>query len=358
MFANSIIAHLDMDAFFAAVEERNNPRFAGKPIAVGADPESGRGVLSTANYAARKYGLHSAMPVRKAWQLSEAARHRGEEPVIFLRGSWRTYSRISQKIMNHIQAHSPTIQQRGVDEAYFDLSHTSSIMEAIHVATELKNAIKRSEDLTASIGIGPNKLIAKIASDHDKPDGLTVVPADAVQSFLDPLPVRTIPGIGPKAGEKLRRLNIHSIYDLRACTLPELHYHFGKWGEQMYERAHGRGSTSLVSDRVRKSVGRDRTFGEDTLDVNYVTQKCMALCEQAVEDLHQEELHSWRTVTLRVRFADFVTRSRAHTAPQACVTAAQLKLAVLHLLLPFFDHRENAEQKQIRLVGVRLSKLR
>src|SRR3989344_6219044 len=203
---DKIIAHLDMDAFFASVEERENPRWQGLPIVVGADPHStgseqghGRGVVSTANYAARKYGIHSAMPISRAWKLSEEAVRRGEPKAIFLPVNGKLYGQVSEKIMAIIHQFADKVEQASIDECYFALP-TEDYTGAEKTAKQIKAEVETKEQLTCSIGLGPNKLIAKIASGKNKPDGLTIVEPDQVLDFLAPLPVRELPGVGPKTG--------------------------------------------------------------------------------------------------------------------------------------------------------------
>jgi len=200
-----IIGHLDMDAFFAAIEERDHPELKGRPLVVGADPagDLGRGVVSTANYPARAYGIHSAMPISTAWRLAEAARRRGRPATVFVPGSHRKYGQVSARIMAILHQFAPVVEGAGIDEAYFDLSFTGSYDRAADLARQIKAAILAQERLTASIGIGPNKMVAKIASDFQKPDGLTVVTAAEAEDFLAPLAVRKIPGIGPKTEQSL-----------------------------------------------------------------------------------------------------------------------------------------------------------
>jgi len=182
----SIIGHLDLDAFFAAVEERDRPELRGQPLVVGADPEGGRGrgVVSTANYAARRYGIHSAMPISRAWKLSEAARRRGEPPVVFVPPRLSRYAEVSARVMAIVRRHVPLVEEAGIDEAYLDLSFAGNFAAAREICRTIKEQIKAEEHLTASIGVGPNKLIAKIASDFQKPDGLTVVTPEEAEAFL------------------------------------------------------------------------------------------------------------------------------------------------------------------------------
>jgi DNA polymerase IV (DinB-like DNA polymerase) len=195
-----------MDAFYAAVEERRNPDLRGRPIVVGADPKAGagRGVVTTASYAARKYGIRSAMPITRAWRLAEAARRRGEPEAVFLRGDRAVYREVSDRIMAIAARGADAFEEASIDEAFLDLSSLGDFERAAVHARAVKAEVVEREGLTCSIGIGPNKLVAKIASDFQKPDGLTVVQPEAVQAFLDPLPIRRIPGIGPKSEAALR----------------------------------------------------------------------------------------------------------------------------------------------------------
>jgi DNA polymerase IV (archaeal DinB-like DNA polymerase) len=189
-----------MDAFYASVEAHHNPALRDKPVVVGADPKEGRGrgVVEAASYAARRYGIRAAMPISRAWKLSEAARSRGEEPVVFAHGNRRLYVEMSQRIMAILAGAGDAFEEASIDEAYLDFSSLGSFEAAVERARTLKREIVDREGLTCSVGLGPNKLVAKIASDVKKPDGLTVVTADEVRAFLDPMSIRVIPGIGPK----------------------------------------------------------------------------------------------------------------------------------------------------------------
>ncbi len=244
-----IIGHLDMDAFFAAVEERDRPELKGLPLVVGADPAGGqgRGVVSTANYKAREYGIHSALPISRAWKLSEAARRRGRPAAVFVRVNYRRYSQVSERIMALLREFAPVVEEAGIDEAYFDLSFAGSYERAAEICRQIKGQIKSREGLTASVGIGPNKLVAKIASDFKKPDGLTVVTEEEAEDFLAPLAVRKIPGIGPKTEKFLAPRGIKTVQDLKRFSAPELQEIFGKWGPELYERIRGRHDSPLVT---------------------------------------------------------------------------------------------------------------
>src|SRR5262245_34506160 len=219
-----IVAHLDMDAFYAAVEEQRDPALRGRPVVIGADPKEGkgRGVVMTASYAARTYGIRSAMPITRAWRLAEAAKRRGEPATLFLRGDHALYRQVSARIMALVAERADAFEEASIDEAYLDLSSLTDFPAAATRVRELKAAIVEREGLTCSVGIAPNKLVAKIASDFRKPDGLTVITSDDVQGFLDPLSIRVIPGIGPKTGAFLRARGIATIADLRQVEAAQL----------------------------------------------------------------------------------------------------------------------------------------
>lgn len=354
-----IIAHLDMDAFFAAVEERNNPQFAGMPIVVGADPQNGngRGVVSTANYAARKYGIHSALPITRAWKLSQAAKAQGKPEAIFLPGNFAAYSRISKTVMNILREYTPQIQQRSVDEAYFDLSSTKTLQAAQKVAQEIKNRIRADEQLTCSIGIGPNKLVAKIASDLDKPDGLTVIPeADIIQT-LAPLPIRAIPGVGPKTQILLSQCDIHTIRDAQQYEADELASLLGKSGGALYEKVRGIDTSPLTEPSIAKSISEQVTFRHDSLDASVLIPQLFSSCKHLTDRLVSEGFTGFKTIGITVRFSNFQTKSRQITLRKATKSTSILHKKTLQILLPFLDSRENPNHYAIRLVGVRLEKL-
>ncbi|MDO8594356.1 MAG: DNA polymerase IV [bacterium] len=367
-----IIGHLDMDAFFAAVEERERPYLKGQPIAVGGDPQGGkgRGVLSTANYAARAYGLRSAMSVRQAWELSEAARKKGLPPVVFLSSGFRKYSAVSKAVMEIVAGHLqstqknlfekelPALEQVSVDECFFDLSFAGSFEKAEKVALKIKKDILKKEKLTATVGIGPNKLIAKIASDFKKPDGLTVVSEEQVLKFLEPLSVRKIPGVGPKAEEKLLRLRVRTVADARKFTEEKLKAMFGKWGSELYRKFRGEDDSEVtVEQPPAKSIGEQETLPEDSLNMKILLPYLERQAKNLVSYLQKDGFKEFQRIVLTVRFADFETISRSRTLPEPTGSAEILRRHVTQMFFPFLDRQENPKRKKIRLVGVRLEKL-
>lgn len=354
-----LIGHLDMDAFFAAIEERDHPELRGKPVVVGADPAAGkgRGVVATANYPARKYGIHSAQPISQAWKASEAARRRGLPPAVFVRGRHRRYSEVSDRIMAILHRFARVVEEASIDEAYFDLSFAGSYEQAAEICRQIKIEIKEKENLTGSIGLGPNKLIAKIASDFQKPDGLTVVTEEEAEAFLAPLPVRKIPGIGPRTEKFLAGMGIKIVQDLKRFSPEELQEMFGKWGPELYERLRGRHFSPLVTEWEPKSVGEQETFGQDTLDLNFIFTRLWVMCHEVFKRVKAEGFQTYRTVVVTVRFADFDTKSRSHTLTAPTDSPRLLRFEGMKLLAPFLDRRENPKRKLIRLIGVRVEKL-
>src|SRR5438445_9982691 len=348
-----------MDAFYAAVEAQRDPALRDRPLVVGADPKEGhgRGVVTAASYAARRYGIRSALPISRAWRLAEAARRRGEPETIFVRDDHALYREVSARIMAILAAAGDAFQKSSVDEAYLELSSLGSFDAAVERARRLKAEIVSQEGLTASIGIGPNKLVAKIASDFRKPDGLTVVRPDEVQGFLDGLGIRVIPGIGPKSEAVLQGKGIRTVAELRRVELAQLREWFGKSGEELYQKVRGDSDDPVSNDWERKSVGEQGTFEEDTLDSAFIQGRAEELAGAVFRRFVAEGFQAFRTVTVTVRFTGFVTVSRSRTGQAPASAMEQLQAEVRQLLEPFFDARENPKGKKIRLIGVRVEKL-
>lgn len=361
-----IIAHLDMDSFFASIEARENPQFTGLGIVVGADPKAGlgRGVVSTANYQARKYGIHSAMPISTAWRLSQIAIKNGHPKTVFLPVNMAYYARVSEKIMKIIVTllngytvgkQSSPIEQTSIDEAYLDLSFCADFpagpASAMQLINKLKSEIKSREKLTAKVGIGPNKLIAKMASSKCKPDGLLVIYPELVEKFLDPLPVGDIPGIGPKSEEFFHRKNIYKISELRQITKNQLQSWMGRRGEDIYQKARGIDDAPVTPVREVKSVSEQETFEKDTISAAFILEKLNRLSDRVMERMKNEGIARFKTVSITVRFADFTTKTRAHTLLDFTESGAVFKREVIKLSLPFLDRRGNPQMKKIRLIG-------
>ena len=339
-----IILHVDMDHFFTAIEERMHPEYRGKPVIVGADPKEGkgRGVVSTCNYEARKYGVRSGMPISRAWKLCPNA--------IYLPVNYELYTKVSERIMAILRKYADKFESWGIDEAFLDVtSKVRDYAEAEALARQIKKEILEKEGLTCSIGIGPNKLVAKIASDYQKPDGLTVVTEEEAERFLAPLPVRKLLWVGRKTEQKLRVMGIKTIGDLARYDPTVLAETFGVIGTQLYLMAHGIDKSEVEEQRQIKSISRDITFEEDTSDFNLVLDTLEKLAEEVHNDLMRQQLY-FKTVTLRVRYENFETHTHSRTLPFMTNRLQDLKKTAKELIQDYLK-----PERKIRLIGVRVS---
>jgi DNA polymerase-4 len=336
------ILHIDMDAFFALVEQRRHPELVGKPVVVGAagDPTK-RGVVSTASYEARKFGIHSAMPLRTAYRLCPQC--------IFLPVDYEEYSRISEKIKEVLREFTSTIEDVGIDEAFLDIS--SMDKPSKEIAREIKERIEKETDLTCSIGIASNKLLAKMASDMQKPDGLVIIEEDDIQSKIWPLSVRKLWGIGPKTETHLKGFGINTIGHLASRSLDQLIEEFGEsYGTYLHEASRGIDDSPLITHWEPKSMSRETTFEEDVNNWQVIARTLVELTKDAVSSM-REEGYQGRTVTVKVRFSNFNTVTRARTFPRATDSLEVIKRGA-------FDCLKRVElQKKVRLIGVRMSHL-
>ncbi|PKL69757.1 MAG: DNA polymerase IV [Methanomicrobiales archaeon HGW-Methanomicrobiales-1] len=337
-----IILHLDMDSFYASVEMQENPLLKGKPVVIGADPQhgTGRGVVSTCSYEARAFGVRSAMPISQAYVLCPQA--------IYLPPHFPRYAKASEAVMAILRSHNFPFQQVSIDEAFLDISPLRSFSTAADCAVRIKNEILVQLGLTCSIGIAPTKVVAKIASDVNKPDGLTLVKPETLYSFLAPMPVRKIPGVGSKSEAALFELGIRTIKDLVEYDTQELISRFGHSALSLQAI-----TSSTDDDRVEerdgvKSVSRETTFSEDTSDEQVIVATIDALSQDVSRSLIDESLRC-RTVTIKVRYTGFVTRTKARTLPHYTNDPKTIRLAAQLLLREMFDGRK------IRLLGIRLS---
>ncbi|MBM4315277.1 MAG: DNA polymerase IV [Deltaproteobacteria bacterium] len=336
------ILHIDMDAFFAAVEQKRNPSLKGKPVVIGGqgDP-SKRGVVSTANYEARKFGIHSAMPMKTAYRLCPHA--------VFLPVDYQAYSAASLLVKEVLRAIAPVMEDVGIDEAYVDVTHIPDTDEAI--TGRIKAGIKAKTGLTCSIGVAPNKLLAKIASDMQKPDGVTVLTESDIETKLWPLTVRKLYGVGPKTEELLKSRNIETIGQLAALPLERLLENFGNsYGRYLYEAARGIDESPLVTHWEPKSFSRETTFQEDVRDWQVIARTLADLSRDVVQDM-REHRYKARTVTIKIRFGDFETFTRGTTIPDYSDSEEAIRKAAFACL------KRIELKKKVRLVGVRASNL-
>jgi DNA polymerase IV (archaeal DinB-like DNA polymerase) len=341
-----VILHVDLDAFFPSVEVREHPELEGKPVVVGADPKEGkgRGVVSSASYEARKFGIRSALPISRAWKLCPDC--------VYLRPHFDLYVPASNSIMRILKSHADKFEQGGIDEAYLDISsRVKDFDEAEEYAIRIMEEVLEKERLTCSIGVAPNKLLAKIASDFKKPYGLTVVKPEDVQNFLFPLAVRKIPGVGPKTERALKELNIQTVRDLASAKPEMLTRLFGTWGARLHELANGIDNSEVVEEYETKSIGRDTTFEVDADDEVQIFQ----VLDQLAEEVHADVIANgfkFKTITIRVRFQDFDTHTRSKSLLFPTNDLDILTNTAKRLITPFL--RGN---KKIRLIGVRVSNL-
>ena len=348
-----------MDAFFASVEERDKPYLNGLPVIVGADPKGGhgRGVVATANYLARQLGIHSALPIRKAWEFCEASRKKGGARCAFITSGFHRYGEASRSVFAVVALLVPTMSQTSIDEAYLDLSSCGSFKKAESLAKRIKKEVKNKTGLTCSIGVGPNKMIAKICSDYEKPDGLTVVLPEDVEKFLRPLSIRVIPGIGKISEQTFKRLGVNTVRDAQKYSWEELQKKFGKHGFSIWEKVRGIDERPVEPTKPkRKSIGKHHTFNTDTRDMKEVLVTIKKQIGVILREVRKQGFKEFRTVVLTVRFEDFVTRTRSLTLEKPIHTAKELELKATKLLLPFFERAENPQSLAIRLIGVRVEK--
>ena len=341
-----IILHIDMDAFFAQIEERENPHFKGMPLVVGADPKGGRGrgVVATANYIARKYGIHSALPISRAYRLCPKA--------VFLPPDHRLYKRVSESIFKIIERFSSTLESVSLDEAYIDISFLKNYKEAKELAKKLKAEIIKKQKLTSTIGIGSNKLIAKLASEKAKPDGLLIIKSSQIRKFLEPLDIQDLPGIGPKTAQKLRAIDIYTIKDIKKLTKFKLIEMFGVAGEKIYEKARGIDKSFVKSYDIIKSIGKEYTFEKDTRDSELIFKIFNELIRKVHKEILKNNFH-FRTLTVICRFQDFETHTKAKTFKNSTNNLIILKKESKKLFLKFIVE----SPKLIRLIGLRVSGL-
>lgn len=341
-----IILHVDMDHFFTAVEEKQHPEIKGKPVIVGADPKQGkgRGVVSTANYEARKYGIRSAMPISKAWKLCPEA--------VYLPVNYPLYTQASNQVMDILRKHADKFEQWGIDEAFLDITaKAKDFTEAETMAQHIKVEIRQQTGLTCSIGIGPNKLVAKIASDIKKPDGLMTVTSENAEQFLAPLPVRKLLWVGKKTEARLAAAGIKTIGQLAHADPTRLAEMFGGMGIQMNIMAHGIDRSEVEEREGIKSSSRDITLQEDTSDQDFVLRMLDELSEQVHKDISSQGFY-FKTVTIRVRYENFETHTHGKTLLLITNSLAELKKTARELIQPYFK-----PGRKIRLISVRVSNL-
>jgi len=341
--SHRIILHVDMDAFYAAIEQRDRPELRGRPVIMGGTPE-GRGVVSTASYEARKFGIHSAMPAVRARRLCPDG--------VFLGGDIRKYIAVSRQVMEILRRHAEQIEQVSIDEAFLDVTdRATDIAEGERVAKQIKREIREELRLTASVGVGPSKFLAKLGSDLRKPDGLVAIRSEEAERFLAPLPVVKLWGVGPKTEKRLQAAGFRTIGGVAQAPIEQLRRLLGAWGDVIFELARGIDERPVATSHETKSVSAENTFARDLFDVKEMRRALSDLSREVARRLRDDELRA-KTVAIKVRFGDFRTLTRQVTVTEATDSAQVIRAAAYRLL----DEVERNE-KGIRLLGVRGSSL-
>jgi len=336
------IIHIDMDAFYASVEQRDNPEYRGKPLVVGGPPQGRGGVVAAASYEARKYGIRSAMPSKKAFELCP--------DVLFIRPRFSVYKEVSNKIRDIFHRYTDIIEPLSLDEAYLDVTQDKQeIGSAIEIAKQIRQAIKTELQLTASAGVSINKFVAKIASDFNKPDGLTFIHPSRVEEFMEKLPVEKFYGVGRVTAEKMKSMGLFTGADLKRLDEDELVLRFGKAGRFYYGIVRGVDNREVMPDRETKSLGAEDTFAYDLTRIEEMNAEIDKISITVCERLQKYGLKG-RTITLKIKYNDFrqITRSFSFLQPindyeSITATARQLLMAT------------DITDKKIRLLGISLS---
>jgi DNA polymerase IV len=336
-----VILHVDMDAFYASIEQLDDPELRGRPVIVGADPRQGhgRGVVAACSYEARMFGVRSALPIGRAWKLCPKG--------AFVRPRMQRYAEVSRVIMEILRRFTNLVEPLSIDEAFMDITGSTTLFGSpIQIARAVKKQIRDSTGLTASAGVGPNKFLAKIASDLRKPDGLVVVEAGEVENFLRDLPIARLWGVGPKTEERLHGIGLHTIGAIRARAREELTQALGSGlGVHLYDLARGHDERPVVPDWEPKSISNETTFEEDTRDQELLVQTIRRLAESVGRRLRRENYRA-RKVTLKLRYEPFETHTRQISVKEPIDTDEEIARLALLLFSRF------SLDRRIRLIGV------
>jgi DNA polymerase-4 len=332
------ILHLDMDAFYASVEQRDDPTLKGKPVAVGGSPES-RGVVAAASYEARVFGVRSALPMARAVRLCPE--------LVIVRPDFKKYTAVSGQVFAIFRGVTPLVEPLSLDEAYLDVTENAwGEPLGVEVARRLKQAIREETQLTASAGVAPNKFLAKVASGWKKPDGLTVIAPERMEDFLQKLPVDALWGVGPKTAGKLRAAGIQRLVDVRTATTELLQKSVGSWAESLRNLAFGIDERPVNPNRERKSIGCEETYAKDLDDIETIKSEVGALARHAAAILERKKLFA-RTVVLKLRYASFETITRSETRTPPTRSADEIASRAVALL-----EKTQAGRRPVRLLGV------
>lgn len=338
----TVILHVDMDAFYASVAELDHPEYKGKALVVGAGT---RGVVLSANYEARKFGIRAAMPVGRAKRMAPHA--------IFIAPEHHRYSEISERVMAIFHSYTPLVEPISLDEAFLDVTGSQKLFgTGREIAAKIREQVEKEEGITCSVGLAQSKFIAKLASQHCKPNGMLEIKPDRILEFLHPLPVRAIWGVGPKTAESLERLGLHTVSDIAHTPRATLIRALGDaTGASLYELAWGRDYRDVIPDEPEKSIGNEETFSEDLDNPEEILREFLRMTEKATARLRERSLFA-KTISIKIKFADFSSLTRSKTVPIAIDNTHDTYEVVKALYLALRN-----EGARIRLVGVSLSHL-
>jgi DNA polymerase-4 len=338
----TVILHVDMDAFYASVAELDHPEYKGKALVVGA---GARGVVLSANYEARKFGIRAAMPVGRAKRMAPHA--------IFIAPEHHRYSEISERVMAIFHSYTPLVEPISLDEAFLDVTGSQKLFgTGREIAAKIRKQVEKEEGITCSVGLAQSKFIAKLASQHCKPNGMLEIKADRILEFLHPLPVRAIWGVGPKTAESLERLGLHTVSDIAHTPRATLIRALGEsTGASLYELAWGRDYRDVIPDEPEKSIGNEETFSEDLDNPEEILREFLRMTEKATARLRERSLFA-KTISIKIKFADFSSLTRSKTVPIAIDNTHDTYVVVKALYLALRN-----DGARIRLVGVSLSQL-
>ncbi len=329
-----------MDAFYASIEQLDHPEYKGRPVIVGADPKAGkgRGVVAACSYEARKFGIRSALPISRAWKLCPQG--------VYVRPRMNRYVEVSQQVMDVFRRYTDLVEPLSIDEAFLDITGSVALLgPADEIARSIKKAIREATGMTASVGLAPNKFLAKIASDLKKPDGLVVLQEDDVDQFLRDLPISRLWGVGPKTEARLHEMGFRTIGQLASASRESLVRTLGSLGEHLYQLSHGKDDRQVVPDWERKSVGTETTFDEDTDDPDLLLRTILELSDHVAERLRKDEYRA-RKVTLKLRYSNFSTHTKQHSLDRLIQTGDEIAAVARQLFSQFPLNRK------IRLIGV------
>lgn len=336
------IIHLDMDSFYPSVEVLDNPELKGKPVIVGGAKE--RGVVSSASYEARKFGVHSAQPIATAMRLCPKG--------IFLPVRMSRYKEMSSRVFKVFRLFTPLVEPVSIDEAFLDVTGSTRLFgQPENIARKIKGLVQKETGLTVSAGIAPSKFVAKIASDIDKPNGLTIVPPDRVREFLEPLSIDKMWGVGKKTRDKLHRLGIRTIGDLGRFPADILEKKLGKHGARMHQLAQGIDKRDVIPATDAKSVGHERTFPQDILQIDFVRKEILSLADKVARRMRRDGV-TGKTITLKVKYSDFAQVTRSATLAESTSDGLKIYSTACNLL-----DKTDAGTRPIRLLGVSVSQL-